>query len=103
MKFYIAGKITGDPDYKRKFNTAEKQLAERGHSVMNPAWIFAYPDFDYNDYIAVSTEMQRHCDAVLFLKDWKDSAGARNEYYQAVNQNCFFDIEDVPNEKDLKK
>ena len=37
MKIYIAGKITGDPNYREKFEKAEKFLAGQGHSVMNPA------------------------------------------------------------------
>ena len=33
MKIYIAGKITGDKNYKEKFDTVEKLLASKGHSV----------------------------------------------------------------------
>ncbi len=30
---YIAGKISGDADYKQKFNEAQKNLEERGFVV----------------------------------------------------------------------
>ena len=45
MKIYIAGKITGDKNYKEKFDTVEKLLASKGHSVMNPAQLGNYYRF----------------------------------------------------------
>ena len=37
MKIYIAGKITGEPNYKEKFDIAATSLEEQGHIVLNPA------------------------------------------------------------------
>ena len=37
MKIYIAGPITGVVDYREKFAVAERELAKRGHVVLNPA------------------------------------------------------------------
>ena len=37
LKVYISGKITGDPDYRGKFSTAESRLKAAGHIVLNPA------------------------------------------------------------------
>lgn len=37
MRIYVAGKITGDKHYKRKFRKYEKKLVKMGHSVMSPA------------------------------------------------------------------
>ena len=37
MKIYIAGKITGDPDYRAKFADAQRQIEAQGHIVLNPA------------------------------------------------------------------
>lgn len=98
MKFYIAGKITGDPDYKKKFNEAEKALAKLGQSVMNPAALGSYPEFSWQDYMFITQAMQMKCDAVLFLHDWADSKGAMQEYERAhaMNQRMYFDISDVP-------
>ena len=58
MKIYIAGKISGDLEYKAKFRAAEKKLRDMGHSVMNPAWICSSPEFDWNDYMKVSGATQ---------------------------------------------
>lgn len=37
MKIYIAGKITGEPNYKEKFDIAATSLEAQGHIVLNPA------------------------------------------------------------------
>lgn len=38
MKVYLAGKITGDPNYREKFAAAAKKLEERaGVTVISPA------------------------------------------------------------------
>ena len=37
MKVYIAGKITGNENYKKEFRKAEEVLNKLGHIVMNPA------------------------------------------------------------------
>ncbi len=98
MKFYIAGKITGDSNYKDKFYKAEEKLKSLGHSVMNPACLSDYKDFTWEDYMAVTSSMQKCCDAVLFLPDWIASKGAKQEHEMALslNQKCFYDISAVP-------
>ena len=79
MKVYIAGKITGYPNYRQQFMAAEARLAEMGFSVMNPAWVYEYPAFVYEDYIAVSQAMLERCEAVFLLPNWGGSAGAKKE------------------------
>ena len=79
MKIYIAGKITGYPNYRQHFMAAEWRLAEMGFSVMNPAWLYAYPDFGREDYVAVSRAMLERCEAVFLLPDWGGSAGVKAE------------------------
>ena len=93
MKVYIAGKISGDRFYKRKFRKAEKLLRKLGCSVMNPAWIVAGKDFSYDDYLKVSGAMQDVCDAVFFLKDWNKSNGATGEMKRCneLGQYSFFE------------
>ncbi len=87
MKFYIAGKITGDKNYKKKFAAAEKAFRKLGHSVMNPAWIVASEEFSWLDYMKVSNAMQSVCEATYFLEDWMDSTGAVQEMEYAKSHN----------------
>ena len=77
MKIYIAGKITGDKNYKTKFKRAEKLLRSLGHSVMNPAWIAPSDDFTWIDYMQISRMMQARCNAVYFLKGFGSMLMAR--------------------------
>ena len=37
MKIYIAGAITGDPEYREKFRRAEEAVRAEGHVAVNPA------------------------------------------------------------------
>ena len=94
LKIYIAGKISDDKNYKKKFKKAERALKKKGHSVMNPAWLVEYKAFSWIDYMIVSEAMQRRCEAVLFLPDWKQSDGARIEHNRAKNsgQKIFYSL-----------
>jgi len=105
MKFYIAGKISGDRHYRKKFARIERQLRSRGHSVMNPAWLVSSPEFNWDDYMSVSGAMQLRCEAVFFIPDWKESRGACTEYGRGTTtgQIFFFNMRDVPNIKNKKK
>lgn len=78
---YIAGKITGDPDYRQKFTAVAAELTESGFAVVNPATL---PEgLTYAAYIRITTAMLDECDAVMFLPDWKDSKGVRHEMSRA--------------------
>lgn len=79
MKIYIAGAITGHTGYRQQFMAAEWRLAEMGFSVMNPAWLYAYPAFGHEDYMAVSRAMMERCEAVFLLPNWGGSAGVKAE------------------------
>ncbi len=93
MKIYIAGKITGDKHYKRKFKRAEKLLRSLGCSVMNPAWIVPSREFSYEDYMKVSGAMQEVCNGVYFLLDWTKSLGSQREMERttSLDQKVFFE------------
>ena len=98
MRIYIAGKITGDKHYKRKFRKYEKKLIRLGHSVMSPAWLKASPEFSWDDYMFVCRAMQETCEATLFLPDWMSSKGAKEEFLHAdkLGQRKFYDIDEIP-------
>lgn len=77
MKVYIAGKITGDPGYRDKFAAVEIQLFHHGHTVLNPAELPS--GMSREDYMRICFAMIDVADAVVFLPDAEDSAGARLE------------------------
>ena len=80
MIIYIAGKITGDPNYKAKFDKAAKRL--KGHVVLTPSVLPL--GLDYDDYMHIDFAMIDVADAVYFLKDYKSSNGAMKERYYAM-------------------
>lgn len=74
MKIYIAGKITGDPEYRKKFACAARQVEEFGHIALNPAEM---PEgMAAADYMRICFAMIDVADAVWLLHDWSDSWGA---------------------------
>lgn len=82
-RVFICGKITGDPDYKRKFFDAEKALKDAGYAVMNPA-ILPSEGFEHDQYMTVTKAMLSVCDAAMYLNDWMDSPGAVEELEEAT-------------------
>lgn len=81
MKVYIAGKITGNPNYKSQFAKVEHELKAQGHITMNPAVL---PDgFEHHEYMRICFRMIDVCDAVYFLNNWPDSPGAKMEHEYA--------------------
>ena len=84
MKIYIAGKITGDDNYKNKFQKAQRRLEKMGHIVMNPAIL---PEgFEHEEYMKICKAMIDCCDSICLLPDWQDSNGACMEKLYAYEQ-----------------
>ena len=82
MKIYIAGKITGEPNYKEKFDIAAKSLEARRHIVLNPAEL---PEGMLQaDYIRICFAMIDAADAIYLLKDWCSGFGASIERSYAM-------------------
>ena len=78
MKVYIAGKITGQADYREKFAKAERALTAAGHIVLNPAVL---PEgMGKADYMRICLAMLDSADAIGLLHGWGRSPGARIEY-----------------------
>ena len=76
-KAYIAGKITGNKNYKQEFMDAEEELVKEGCAVMNPS--FMQIGFEQEEYHHVCMAMIDVCDVVCFLPTWVDSKGAHLE------------------------
>lgn len=76
MKIYIAGAITSDPEYKKKFKDAEKDLRLRGHDVVSPIY---HSGPTYKDYLIQGLAALSGCDAIYLLPDYTISPGAQLE------------------------
>ena len=81
MKVYIAGKITGNPDYIKQFAEAEEELKASGHTVLNPV---KNKGFSYKEYIDMGLCELMKCDGIYLLDGWQESSGARLEFLYAM-------------------
>lgn len=78
---FISGKITGDENYREKFGQAAGVLEEKGYIPLSPAIL---PEgLSYGAYMRICAAMLIECDGVLFLPDWIESKGAREEFINA--------------------
>ena len=77
VKIYIAGKITGDPDYQKKFRIVQRGLEEDGYIVLSPAVL----PFGMSpaDYMKICFAMIDVADKVYFMPDFRRSGGANLE------------------------
>lgn len=77
MKVYIAGKITGNENYREEFAKAQAELEKGGHIVLNPAVL---PEgLTKGEYMRICFAMIDIADVVMFLPGWQDSEGAKVE------------------------
>ena len=80
MRIYISGAITGDSNYKEKFEKAKKDLEARGYHVINPAEFDLPEGATWEDYMKQDLALLLKCDGIYMLKDWKQSRGAKLEH-----------------------
>lgn len=95
MKIYVAGKITGEVEYRAKFTAAAGQLENEGHIVINPAVLPG--GMAAADYMKICFAMIDVADAVLFLNDYYASDGAMLEwqYCKYVGKQTMFEGESL--------
>lgn len=86
MKIYIAGPISGDPDYKAKFAAAAAWLGkDTGDRILNPAML---PEgLTPAQYMQICVPMLLAADRVVFLPGWENSKGAQIEHALAMYAN----------------
>lgn len=78
MKVYIAGQITGDKQYRKKFAAVEKEMKREGDVVLNPATL---PEgMTPADYMRICFSMIDSAELVVFLPGFTKSRGALLEY-----------------------
>jgi len=83
MKVYLAGKVTGEPNYAEKFARAADKLRAKGHEVYNPA----AANFEGASLGFIMAHLLPHlcqwADAIALLPNWWRSPGARIEFLLA--------------------
>lgn len=81
MKVYIAGPITGQPNWNRtSFTAAEERLIEAGHDPVNPHKLHnGRTDLSHGEYMRTDLRALLDCDAIHMLPGWGRSKGARVE------------------------
>jgi hypothetical protein len=85
-RIYIAGPMTGKPDYNfPAFRAAAERLQRAGWEAVNPAENFGgRTDLPRDSYLRADIELLLRCDAMAMLPGWRDSRGARLEYLLAI-------------------
>jgi hypothetical protein len=82
-KIYIAGKITGVPDFRLRFKRIERTLELKGNIVLSPANL---PEgLKYEEYMDIDFAMIKVSDAVYMMPCWVDSPGATRERDYAIS------------------
>ena len=80
-KIYIAGPITGVPDYQARFLEAKWALEKQGYIVLNPAEL---PEgMTPADYMRICLAMLDVADGIYMLPGWENSLGASTEFQLA--------------------
>ena len=80
MKLYIAGPMTGLPEYNfPAFHSVAANLRGKGHEVVNPAELQAPDDTTWPNYMRGALRAMLTCEAVVLLPGWVRSNGARLE------------------------
>ena len=81
IKIYIAGPITIDPNYKKKFDAVDDFFTTMGYKVFNPTIFPA--GLSYREYIKLGLTMLMECDVICMLPNSENSPGAQFERHYA--------------------
>lgn len=81
-KIYIAGKITGDPNFQEKFQMDKLHFESLGYIVLNPAELPA--GMSPGDYMRICFSMIDVADEIYFMPCYNDSPGAKLELQYCV-------------------
>lgn len=91
-KIYIAGKITGCPDFEERFAESKKRFEDLGYIVLNPAELPG--GMTPGDYMRVCVAMIDVVDMAYFMPNYTNSAGALLElnYCNYIGKPVIFNI-----------
>jgi hypothetical protein len=80
VRLYVAGPMTGLPEYNRPaFAEATARLNRVGHDAVNPGRREPVPGKSWQDYLRDGLTDLLHCEGVAVLPRWMESRGARLE------------------------
>lgn len=92
MRIYIAGPMTGYPEFNQAaFATAEMFLTEGGERPINPAELHGLDlenmtgeeilsEVEFKQIVKTDLDALQTCDAIFMLEGWERSLGARAEH-----------------------
>lgn len=88
---YLAGPITGVPDYERRFKDAEEMVLARlgdKYTVVNPAALLKpFKDLPYFKVMNLCFSFLDYASVVVLLPGWEKSKGACIEYGYSMAQD----------------
>ena len=77
MRIYLAGPMTGLPDYNYPaFHAEAARLRALGHEVLNPAENPTPPCGTWQAYMRLALAQLVQCECIALLPGWVDSKGA---------------------------
>jgi hypothetical protein len=91
MRVYIAGPMTGLPDYNfPAFNAAAQAWRVAGWEVLNPAESFdGRTDLPYEEYVEHDLDLLKTCDAIAMLPGWNGSNARGSVWERAIARRWF--------------
>ena len=99
---YLAGKMTGNNNFRDQFNAAADELTRAGYVVLNPA---KHPDgLTYEQYMRIDIAMIYECEALCLLPGWIESRGAKFEkHLSEILGHCIFYYDEWQREINVKR
>lgn len=96
---YLAGPVSGDPDHMTTFRNAETAARMKGWVVLNPTML--PKGMEEFQYLPICIAMLEQSDAVLALKRWHTSQGAKAELFYAHKQGkeVYYRMDELPEVK----
>ena len=93
MIVYLAGKITGNDNYKKEFKEAENKLKELGYIVLNPAKL--PKGMKDEQYMPICLSMLNQADIMVLVNDMESDGVEIEKKYAEYQGKMVFSISDI--------